>query len=144
MEVTGRAPWAQLFSPQCSASMANCTETASSSATNSRRRLANGTFTEVGLLSGVGYNRDGRSIAGMGVDFRDINNDGKPDIFETAMHGDSFPLYINSGNGFFEDATLTSHLHAATMPLTSWGTGIFDFDNDGWKDIFYFQFLDSG
>jgi enediyne biosynthesis protein E4 len=96
----------------------------------------NGTFTEVALLSGVGYNRDGRSIAGMGVDFRDINNDGKPDIFETAMHGDSFPLYINSGNGFFEDATLTSHLHAATMPLTSWGTGIFDFDNDGWKDIF--------
>jgi hypothetical protein len=96
----------------------------------------NGTFTEVGLLSGVSYNRDGRSIAGMGVDFRDINNDGKPDIFETAMHGDTFPLYINLGGGFFEDATLSSKLHSVTMPLTSWGTGIFDFDNDGWKDIF--------
>jgi hypothetical protein len=95
-----------------------------------------GTFTEVGLLSGVGYNRDGRSIAGMGVDFRDIDNDGKPDIFETAMRGDSFPLYLNVGGGLFEDATLSSRLHAVTMPLTSWGTGIFDFDNDGWKDIF--------
>lgn len=96
----------------------------------------NGTFTEVGLLSGVSYNRDGRSVAGMGVDFRDINNDGKPDIFETAMHGDTFPLFINVGGGLFEDATLSAKLHAVTMPLTSWGTGIFDLDNDGWKDIF--------
>lgn len=96
----------------------------------------NGTFTETGILNGVAYNRFGKSVAGMGVDFRDINNDGRPDIFETAMSGDTFPLFLNRGQDFFEDASIDSGIATATNLLTGWGTGIFDFDNDGWKDIF--------
>jgi hypothetical protein len=96
----------------------------------------NGTFTEVGLLSGVAYPENGKSVAGMGVDFRDIDNDGLPDIFETAMYNDNFLLFKNSGKGEFDYASLTSGIGAATHHLTAWGTGIFDFDNDGWKDVF--------
>lgn len=96
----------------------------------------NGTFTEVGLLSGVAYPETGRSVAGMGVDFRDIDNDGLPDIFETAMYNDNFLLFKNTGKGEFDYATPSSGIGAATHHLTAWGTGIVDFDNDGWKDIF--------
>ncbi len=96
----------------------------------------NGTFTEVGLVSGVAYNQHGKSIAGMGADFRDIDNDGLPDIFETAMYGDTFPLYRNLGKGVFEDITISSKMRLSTSKLTAWGTGMFDFDNDGWKDVF--------
>ena len=95
-----------------------------------------GTFTEVGVLSGVSYNQQGRSVAGMGADFRDIDNDGQPDIFETDMYGDSFLLFRNLGKGSFDDISLSSRITNASMKLTGWGTGIFDFDNDGWKDIF--------
>jgi hypothetical protein len=95
-----------------------------------------GTFTEVGIVSGVSYNTDGKSVAGMGVDFRDIDNDGLPDIVETDMFGDSFLLFRNLGNGFFEDESLSSRITNASLKLTGWGTGIYDFDNDGWKDIF--------
>src|SRR5208283_913658 len=96
----------------------------------------NGTFSEVGVLSGVAYNQNGKSFAGMGADFRDIDNDGLPDIFQTAMFGDTFPLYHNLGHGMFEDVNVASHLKTLTSRLTAWGTGIFDFDNDGWKDLF--------
>jgi hypothetical protein len=95
-----------------------------------------GTFTDVALLAGVAYNETGRTVAGMGTDFRDIDNDGRPDIFHTAMYGDSFPLYHNLGNGQFEDVTEMTGLTAMTTRFTAWGTGIFDFDNDGNKDIF--------
>lgn len=95
-----------------------------------------GTFTETGILSGVAYNGTGKSVAGMGVDFRDLDNDGLPDAFLTAMHGDSFPLFHNEGKGFFEDRSSTAHVAAATSRLTAWGAGAYDFDNDGWKDLF--------
>ena len=95
-----------------------------------------GTFTDVALLAGVAYNENGKTVAGMGTDFRDIDNDGKPDIFHAAMFGDTFPLYRNLGKGLFEDVTDTTGLAAMTTRFTAWGTGIFDFDNDGNKDIF--------
>jgi hypothetical protein len=95
-----------------------------------------GTFTDVALQTGVAYNENGRTVAGMGVDFRDIDNDGRPDIFQTAMYGDSFPFYRNLGNGQFEDATEVTGIAAMTARFTAWGTGVFDFDNDGNKDIF--------
>jgi enediyne biosynthesis protein E4 len=95
-----------------------------------------GTFTDAALLAGVAYNETGRTVAGMGTDFRDIDNDGRPDIFHTAMFGDSFPLYRNLGKGQFEDVTEMTGLEAMTTRFTAWGTGIFDFDNDGNKDIF--------
>lgn len=95
-----------------------------------------GTFTEVGILSGISYNDDGKSVAGMGVDFRDIDNDGLPDIVETDMIGDSFLFFRNLGKGSFEDRSLSSHITNLSLKMTGWGTGIYDFDNDGWKDIF--------
>ena len=99
------------------------------------RNNGDGTFAEVGILAGVAFNENGKSVAGMGVDFRDYDNDGRPDIFETAMVGDTFPLYRNTG-AQFEDVTSPSRLLTATSRLTAWGNGIFDFDNDGFKDLF--------
>jgi len=95
-----------------------------------------GTFTNVALLAGIAYNAFGNAIAGMGADFRDIDNDGKPDIFETAMFGEGFPLYKNLGDGQFQDVTATAGLSALTSRSTAWGVGVFDFDNDGNKDLF--------
>jgi enediyne biosynthesis protein E4 len=95
-----------------------------------------GTFTDVALQVGVAYNENGRTVAGMGTDFRDIDNDGRPDIFQTAMFGDAFPLYLNVEGKQFQDVTTSSGLTAITSRWTAWGAGIFDFDNDGLKDIF--------
>jgi hypothetical protein len=95
-----------------------------------------GTFTDVALPAGVAYNENGKTVAGMGTDFRDFDNDGRPDIFHAAMFGDTFPLYRNLGNSQFEDVTDMTGIAAMTTRFTAWGTGIFDFDNDGNKDIF--------
>jgi hypothetical protein len=95
-----------------------------------------GTFTNVAMLAGVAYNAFGNAIAGMGADFRDIDNDGRPDIFETAMFREGFPLYRNSGDGQFQDVTATAGLSILTSRSTAWGVGVFDFDNDGNKDLF--------
>ena len=95
-----------------------------------------GTFTDVAVVAGVAYTESGKTVAGMGTDFRDLDNDGKPDIFHTAMFGDTFPLYRNLGGGQFEDATVAAGLGSFTGGLTGWGAGAFDFDNDGYKDLF--------
>ncbi|MGE5645273.1 MAG: CRTAC1 family protein [Acidobacteriota bacterium] len=95
----------------------------------------NGTFTEAGVLMGVAYNENGKSIAGMGCDFRDADNDGRPDIFVVGMVGDTWPLFRNRGRDF-QDITSSSGIARAAAPYTAWGAGIFDFDNDGWKDLF--------
>jgi hypothetical protein len=96
----------------------------------------NGTFTEVGITAGVAYNAFGNVVAGMGTDFRDLDNDGKPDIFQTAMFGEGFPVYKNLGGGQFQDVTAASGMAAMTGRLTAWGAGEYDFDNDGYKDVF--------
>lgn len=92
-------------------------------------------FEEVGISAGVAYAPDGAALSGMGSDFRDVNNDGLPDIWHTAVERETFPLYINRNNGNFVDMTLASGL-AKTTQMSGWGNGIFDFDNDGWKDLF--------
>jgi len=96
----------------------------------------NGTFTEVGITAGVAYNAFGNVVAGMGTDFRDLDNDGKPDIFQTAMFGEGFPIYKNLGDGQFQDVTAATGMAAMTSRLTAWGAGEYDFDNDGYKDLF--------
>jgi hypothetical protein len=95
----------------------------------------NGTFREEGVEHGVAYNENGKSIAGMGTDFRDVDNDGRPDIFVVGQVGDTFPLFLNHGKDF-EDVTGAWGLSGITSGLTGWGSGIADFDNDGWKDLF--------
>lgn len=94
-----------------------------------------GRFSEVAFPSGVAMNDDGRSLSSMGVDFRPIWGS-LPDLFVTALSNETFPLYRNAGGGLFSDATYSSRVGPATMPLSGWSTGIFDFDNDGRKDLF--------
>ena len=92
-------------------------------------------FEETGLVAGVAYSPDGAALSGMGSDFRDLNNDGLPDIWHTAVERETFPLYVNRGKGRFVDMTAASGL-MGTSEMSGWGNGIVDFDNDGWKDLF--------
>jgi hypothetical protein len=107
-----------------------CDSTASILYRNNR----DGTFTDVALETGTAYNEDGQAQAGMGVAVGDSNGDGLLDIFKTHFADDLPVLYRSTGKGFFEDAS-----RAAGFDHTryiQWGTGLVDFDNDGWPDIF--------
>jgi hypothetical protein len=98
--------------------------------------LRNGRFEEVGLAAGAALPDDGRAVSSMGVDFRDYDNDGLPDIAYTALRGETFPLFRNVGKGQFQDATYPSHLAQLTTSLSGWSNALADLDNDGWKDVF--------
>jgi hypothetical protein len=99
--------------------------------------LGHGKFAEVGMLAGVALNDDGRPVASMGVDFRDFDNDGRPDLIFTAMINETYPLFRNTGSvPAFEDDGARSGLGVATRALTGWGIGLYDLDNDGFKDVF--------
>ncbi|HEY6291004.1 MAG TPA: CRTAC1 family protein [Terriglobia bacterium] len=95
-----------------------------------------GSFEEVGVTSGVALLNSGQAVSSMGVDFRDYDNDGRPDIFITDLNNETFPLFRNLGGGMFDDATFTSRLALLSAQRGGWGNGIFDFNNDGWKDLF--------
>jgi hypothetical protein len=98
--------------------------------------LRNGTFEEVGLVSGVALTDRGRPISSMGTDFRDLDNDGRPDIVFTALAGETFPFFRGMAEGGFIDNTYASRLGPLSITHSGWGVGLVDFDNDGWKDIF--------
>src|SRR5256885_11091067 len=72
----------------------------------------------------------------MGADFRDYDNDGLPDLTVTALAGETFPLFRNLGKGMFQDATHASRLGPLSVGRSGWSNGFFDFNNDGWKDLF--------
>jgi hypothetical protein len=93
-------------------------------------------FEEVALAAGVAFAPDGNALSGMGADFRDVDNDGKPDIWHTAVEHETFPFYLNRGKGNFTDMTIRSGLAKPTGEMSGWGNGFADFDNDGWKDLF--------
>ena len=103
------------------------------------RNKGKGTFAEVGLLAGVGFNEDGKTFAGMGVDFADYDNDGLPDIVVTDLSNERYRLFRQNGDGSFRDVTNMSGVGGATLPFSGWSTRFFDYDNDGWKDIFVAQ-----
>jgi len=98
------------------------------------RNNHDGTFTDVGILSGVAYNVDGREQAGMGSTVADYDGDGNLDLFRTNFSDDTPTLYHNDGNGNFTDVTDSAGLGSHTQYL-GWGTMFFDFDNDGWPDL---------
>lgn len=97
----------------------------------------NGTkFEEIALDAGAALPDDGRPVSSMGTDFRDYSNDGLPDIVYTALTGETFPLFRNTGKGRFQDSTYSSHLGRLTARLAGWSVALEDFDNDGYKDLF--------
>jgi hypothetical protein len=100
------------------------------------RNRRNGTFEEVALEAGVALTNNGAPIASMGADFRDFDNDGLCDINLTALTGETFPLFRNLGKGSFLDATHISQLAQLSAARSGWSNGLFDFNNDGWKDLF--------
>jgi tetratricopeptide (TPR) repeat protein len=97
--------------------------------------LGNGRFEEVALRAGVAYNTDGRAVSGMGADFRDVDNDGQEDILMTALSNEGFSLFRNLG-GRFSDISQAARVAAASLRLSGWSAGIYDFNNDGLKDLF--------
>ncbi|MBV9082992.1 MAG: VCBS repeat-containing protein, partial [Acidobacteriaceae bacterium] len=96
----------------------------------------NGTFTERALEAGVALSDDGKPYAGIGVDFRDYDNDGRPDIIVTNLARQVYAVYHNDGNGSFSYRSLESGLGSLTAGSSGWGMHLEDFDNDGWKDLF--------
>jgi hypothetical protein len=98
-----------------------------------------GTFEEVGLPSQVAVDSDGRTYAGMGVDFADYNNDGWPDLIITDLANQRYALYQNNGDSSFTYASFSSGVARATMLHSGWGIRFLDYDNDGWKDLLVAQ-----
>ncbi len=93
-------------------------------------------FEEAGLDVNVALREDGVFISGMGVDFRDLDNDGYPDIVVVALDNETFPIYRNTGKGSFAEVTRESGMTLLSLPMAGYSPTIADFDNDGWKDIF--------
>lgn len=103
------------------------------------RNRGDGTFAEESLGAGVGFNEDGKTFAGMGVDFADYDNDGRPDVIVTDLSNESYVLFRNGGAAGFADLTIKSGLGQASMLYSGWGVRFVDLDNDGWKDLFVAQ-----
>ncbi len=99
----------------------------------------NGTFTERALEAGVSLSDEGKPFAGMGVDFRDYDNDRRPDIIVTNLTKQVYAVYHNDGKGSFSYRSLESGLGALSSGSSGWGVKFEDFDNDGWKDLFVAQ-----
>ena len=93
-----------------------------------------GTFRNMGLLSGTALSAHGKAKAGMGVDAGDVDNDGDEDLFVTNLTGEGNDLYVNDGSGLFEEQSARSGLGAMSRGYTGFGTAWFDIDNDGWLD----------
>lgn len=93
-------------------------------------------FIETGLLAGVAYNQQGEPEAGMGTDWADFDRDGDPDLIVTNYQWESNRLYRNEGQGYFLDATDHQGLAATTLPYLGFGVNFFDYNNDGWLDLF--------
>ncbi len=95
-----------------------------------------GTFVDDGPLSGAALNAAGNPEGSMGIAAGDFDGDGDDDLFVTNIIGETFALYRNDGSGNFEDARVATGIAALTSAFTGFGTDWFDYDNDGWLDLF--------
>lgn len=93
-------------------------------------------FEEVAFDMGVALTEEGNFISGMGLDFRDFNNDGYPDIGFVALNLQTFPLFESKGKEVFKEVTTESGMRELSRNMAGFGAGFYDFDNDGWKDMF--------
>jgi hypothetical protein len=95
-----------------------------------------GTFEERGVAAGIGFSEDGVARAGMGVDAADYDRSGHPSILISNFANQMVSLYHNEGNGLFVDEAPQSEVGRATLVTLGFGCFFFDYDNDGWPDIF--------
>jgi hypothetical protein len=93
----------------------------------------------VGLSSEAAVDGDGRTYAGMGVDFADYKNDGWPDLVVTDLANQRYALYRNNRDGTFAYSSLISGIAGMTALHSGWGVRFLDYDNDGWKDLLIAQ-----
>ena len=98
-----------------------------------------GTFEETGLTAEIAVDADGRTYAGMGIDFQDYDNDGLPDLVITNLANQKYALYHNNGDGSFTYSTYTSGMASMTLLHSGWGVQFLDYDNDGFKDLLISQ-----
>ena len=98
-----------------------------------------GTFEDVAVGAGAGYDEDGKTYAGMGVDAADFDNDGFMDVVCTTLSYQTYPLYHNNGDLSFSYVTKQSGLGQISLLYSGWGTHFIDVDNDGLRDIFVAQ-----
>jgi hypothetical protein len=96
-----------------------------------------GTFEDASFYSGFALNQDARETASMGLAVGDYGNNGLLDLYTTTFSDDYKTLYHNDGNANFTDITPGMGIAEGTYPFLSWGTGFFDYDNDGWKDLMF-------
>jgi hypothetical protein len=100
------------------------------------RNLGDGKLEEIGFVAGVAYPEAGRPLSGMGADAKDIDDDGKPDIFHTALSSETMPVFRNQGNNSFLEVTARAGVSSLSLSRAGWSCGIVDFNNDGRKDLF--------
>jgi hypothetical protein len=96
----------------------------------------NGTFEERGLLSGIALSGDGQAFGNMGVSWGDYRHEGRLAMFVTNFTEQADALFRNLGSDGFSDVSAQARLEHPTYQTVGWGTAFFDFDNDGWLDIF--------
>lgn len=94
-----------------------------------------GGFSNTALLAGVSVNKDGRAEASMGLDAADFDGDGDEDLFMTHLTGETNTLYINDGQGWFDDESIKTGIASDSFPYTGFGAVWIDIDNDGDLDL---------
>ena len=100
------------------------------------RNNGNGTFTEKAVVAGVAFSEDGVARAGMGVDAADYDRSGAPSLLITNFSNQMISLYHNEGKGLFVDEAPRSAVGRTTLLTLGFGCFFFDYDLDGWPDIF--------
>lgn len=103
------------------------------------RNKGDGTFEETGLNAEIAVDGDGRTYAGMGIDFADYDNDGLPDLVITNLANQKYALYRNNGDGSFTYNTYLAGMAGMTLLHSGWGIHFMDYDNDGLKDLLITQ-----